>query len=367
MRMGEFMITSRAQLHNLMEKTIDRNLRSMEERGEYSDYAVKTNIIEANCGIEDIPTSFSKYSIELKPTKDKFLYVMIAKEKGKKFILYLDSFFKRYWKLYSIEESVTINRFIDHFSNTLLKIDSLWMPHQMLDSFEKEYINTGFSIKFKQEVLKEEELSENDISQLTMRLWSKGSRPAQKIVDLLQENDYPVTKTSTRLLHVKNDEVKFLDEVYYDGKVTISKGTDIEEHIRFVNSIIDAYKEKMTRIEDNRMYLESSDGGFKSSGHPFELKFSKDQNIETLSEKIVNSTRPFRLWGVVHDHDDDFLRIAGVDTHSGDKFDMDLMPGYARVYLPKKACGNVIFRLYTNVQHSLDPGVIIYDQHGPLF
>ncbi|RLG30561.1 hypothetical protein DRO03_03940, partial [Methanosarcinales archaeon] len=76
---------------------------------------------------------------------------------------------------------------------------------------------------------------------------------------------------------------------------------------------------------------------------------------------------PFRLWGVIHDRDDEFLRIAGVDTHTGDKFNMDLMPDYARVYLPKNACGNVIFRLYTNIQHSLDPGVAIYDEHGKLF
>lgn len=362
------MIRSRAQLHTLMEKVIDRNLRSMDERGEYSDYAVKTNIIEANCKVEEVPTTFSNYKLELKPTEDKFLYIMLVKVKnGKKFVLYLDSFFKRFWKLYSIEESLTINRFINHFANYLLRIDSLWIPHQMLDRFEKNYISTGFSIKFKQEVLNEEELSEDDIYQLTMRLWSKGSSRQRRIVDLLQENDYPVTKTSTRLLHIKDDELKFLDEVYYNGKVTISKGTDIEEHIRFVNNIVDAYSEKMRRIENNRMCLEPSEGGFKSSGHPFEVKFSKSHNIRTLSEKIINSTRPFRLWGITHDCNDDFFRIAGVDTHTGDKFDMDLMPRYARVYLPKNACGNLIFRLYTNIQHSLDPGVTISDQQGEIF
>lgn len=362
------MITSRAQLHNLMEKTIDKNLRSMEEMGEYSDYAVKTNIIESNCEIKDIKTSFSHYRLELRPTQDKFLYVMIVtKMDGKKFILYLDSFFKRFWKLYSIEESQTINEFINHFTHNLMMLDSLWMPHQMLDRFEQDYISTGFSIKFKQEVLREEELSEDDISQLTMRLWSKRGGPAQEITDLLRGHGYPVTKTSTRLLNAVNDEIRFLDEVYYDGRVTISKGTDIEEHIRFTNSIIDAYAEKMERVESSRMYLESSEGGFKSSGHPFELKFSRDQNIETLSEKIFNSTRPFRLWGMVHEHDGNFLRIVGVDTHTGHKFDVDLMPRYARVYLPKNACGNVIFRLYTNIQHSLDPGVTICDQHGTVF
>ena len=351
-----------------MEKTIDRNLRSMDERGEYTDYAVKTNIIEANCEVSEVPSHFSDYNIELKSTEDKFLYVIVVKKKrGRKFILYLDSFFKRFWKLYSIEESHTINRFIDHFSNNLLRIDSLWMPHQMLNNLEQDYINTGFSIKFKQEVLKEEELTEDDISRLTLRLWSKGSRPPQKIVELLKDNDYPVTKTSTRLLHMRDEELKFLDEVFYDGKVTISKGTDIEEHIHFVNSIIDAYTEKMARVENNRMCLEPSQEGFKSSGHPFEMKFSKNQDMKTLSEKIVNSTKPFRLWGVVHDCDDDFLRIAGVDTHTGDKFDMDLMPEYARVYLPENACGNMIFRLYTNIQHSLDPGVTICDQNGRIF
>lgn len=361
------MISSRAELHKLMEKTINVNLQSMEERGEYAEYAVKTNIIESNCSIKDIPLSFSDYTIELKPTQDKFLYVMIVKKGTEKIILYLDTFFKRFWKLYNIEESLTINRFIEQFTNNLLKVDSLWMPHQMLNNLEKGYINIGFSIKFKQEILKDEELSENDISQLTMRLWSKGSMPTKGLITLLEENNYPTTKTSTRLLNKTDDEIKFLDEVFYDGKVTVSKGTDIEEHIHFVDNIIDLYSEKMTRIEDNRMYLDSSLGGFKNHGYPFEIKFSKSQSIEKVSEKLINSTSPFRLWGFIHDKYDDFLRIAGVDTHTGDKFNMDLMPDYARVYLPKDACGNVIFRLYTNIQHSLDPGVVINDEHGSIF
>lgn len=75
-----------------MEKTIDRNLRSMDERGEYTDYAVKTNIIEANCEVSEVPSHFSDYNIELKSTEDKFLYVIVMKKKrGRKFILYLDS------------------------------------------------------------------------------------------------------------------------------------------------------------------------------------------------------------------------------------------------------------------------------------
>ncbi|MBU7024157.1 MAG: hypothetical protein HXS40_08305 [Theionarchaea archaeon] len=361
------MITSRAQLHNLLEKTIDRNSRSMSERGEYADYAVKTNIIEANCRVEEIPVSFSGYGIELKPTKDKFLHVMAVKGKGKGFSLYLDSFFPRFWKLYSIEESLIITRFIGRFIHSLLKIDSLWMPHQMLTAFEDKYTSIGFSIKFKQEVLSEEELSEEDIFQLTMRLWSKGSRPSREIIHLLHEHGYPVTKTSTRLLHVEENEMKFVDEVYYDGKVTINRGTDIEEHIRFVNSVIDTYQEKLTRIEENRMDVHVVREGLKSSGHPFELRFSRNQDTRTLAEKLVNSTNPFRLWGMVHDQDDDFSRITGVDTHTGDRFDMDLMPDCMRVYLRENACGNMIFRLYTNIQHSLDPGVTISDQNGFIF
>ena len=361
------MISSRSKLHELMEKTINSNLQSMEERGEYAEYAVKTNIIESNCALGDMPLSFSDYRIELKPTEDKFLYVMIVKKGKETIILYLDTFFKRFWKLYNIEESKAVNRFIDQFTNNLLKIDSLWMPHQMLGNLENGYTNIGFSIRFKQEVLKEEELSRDDISQLTMRLWSKGSEVTKGLITLLEEHNYPTTKTSTRLLNVKDGEIKFLDEVFYDGKVTVSKGTDIEEHVHFVDDIIDAYSEKMTRVEEKRMYLESSMGGFKNHGYPFELKFSKSQSIEKVALKLINSTRPFRLWGVIHDRDDEFLRIAGVDTHTGDKFNMDLMPDYARVYLPKNACGNVIFRLYTNIQHSLDPGVMIHDEHGKLF
>jgi hypothetical protein len=339
----------------------------MEEQGEFSDYAVKTNIIESNCQVDEIPEVFSDYMIQLKPTQDKFLHIMLIRpKKGRSFIVYLDSFFQRYWKLYNMEDSIIVDRFIDRFTHALVKIDSLWMPHQMLDNFEKNYVSAGFSIKFKQEILQENEFLENEITQLTMRLWSRGN-PAQRIVTILKENNLPITKTSTRLLHIVNDDVKFLDEVHFDGKVTISKGTDIEEHIHFVNNIIEEYSDKMERIEKNRLYLERFEGGFKSSGHPFEVLFSDSFDLEILSEKIINSTNPFRMWGVIYDNDDDFVRIAGVDLHTGDKFTMDVSSTYMRIYLPKYACGNVIFRLYTNIQQSLDPGVKIRDQFGRIF
>jgi hypothetical protein len=361
------MIKSRSELHNQMERTMNANLRSLDENGEYTDYNVKTNIIESNCKISDIPSKFDGYTLEIMPTTDKFLYIILAKNANKeKFTLYLDAFFDRYWKLYNMEKSETISKFMDKFTN-LLAIDSLWMPHQMLTDIEKKLDNIGFSIKFRQEVFGEDELGDDEVSQLTMRLWSKGSKPSKELFELLHKNNFPAIKTSTRLINRKDGETKFLDEVFFDGRITVNKGTDIEEHIHFVDEIIDDYSAKMNQIEEQRISLEEVSGGFKINGSPLELKFSKRHNIEKLAEKLINSTKPFRLWGVIHDHTNDFLRISGVDTHTGDNFNLDLMPEYARLYLPKKSCGNLVFRLYTNVQHSLDPGVIICDEHGSIF
>lgn len=361
------MIKSRSELHSQMEHTMNANLRSLEDNGEYADYNVKTNIIESNCKVDSIPSKFDGYSLDIVPTNDKFLYVMLVKKgDGEKFVLYLDTFFSRYWKLYNMEKSETISKFMDKFTN-LLSIDSLWMPHQMLTDIEKKLENVGFSIKFKQEVFGEEDLGDDEISQLTMRLWSKGSKPSKELFELLRNNNFPAIKTSTRLLNRKDCEIRFLDEVFFDGKITVNKGTDIEEHIHFVDEIIDDYSAKMNQIEEKRMSLKEMVDGFKINGSPFELKFSKKHNLEKLSEKMINSTKPFRLWGVTHDRTNDFLRISGVDTHTGDSFSLDLMPEYARLYLPEKACGNVVFRLYTNIQHYLDPEVIICDEHGSIF
>ena len=362
------MIQSRSELHELMGKTINSNLQSLNERGEYAEYAVKTNIIEANCKIDEIPRKFSNYEIEeIKTTHDKFLYVLIVRYKDERLTLYVDTIQGRFWKVYSIEESIALKNFIEQFTNTLLNIDSLWMPHQMIDNIESNYTNVGFSIKFKQEVLTEEQLSEDEISQLTMRLWSNGSKPALELVKILNEKNYPVTKTSTRLLNKQGDEVRFLDEVFYDGKITVSKGMGIEDHIQLVDNIIGIYREKMDMIEEDQMSLELTKGGLKANGYPFEIKFSRAQNVNILAERLISPIKPFRTWGLIHNAEDEFLRIAGVDTHTGDKFDLDIMPDYARLYLPKGACGNLIFRLYTNIQHSLDPGVKISDEHGLVF
>jgi len=63
----------------------------------------------------------------------------------------------------------------------------------MLGNLENGYTNIGFSIRFKQEVLKEEELSKDDISQLTMRLWSKGSEVTKGLITLFFYNYYATT------------------------------------------------------------------------------------------------------------------------------------------------------------------------------
>ncbi|MBC2696362.1 MAG: hypothetical protein HF982_14020 [Desulfobacteraceae bacterium] len=342
------MIKSRGELHKQMERTIDANLRSLEEHGEYSEYNVKTNIIESNCSIDEIPLTFDGYHIEIKPTDDKFLFGLVVRNNSQRFVLYIDTFFGRFWKLYNMENSETINKFMDKFTNLLL-LDSLWMPHQMLDNIESKLVNVGFSIKFKQEIFDEDELGEDDISRLTMRLWSRGTKPSKNLFKLLQENNYPSTKTSTRVLNIDDHNVKFLDEVFFDGKITVG------------------YSTKMKEIENNRMSFTKSACGQVVGGSPFEIKFSKNYDIQHLAEKIINSTHPFKLWGVIHDQTDDFLRIAGVDVHTGDKFSMDLMQKYGRLYLPENACGNMVFRLYTNIQHYLDPGVMIFDEHGSVF
>ena len=52
---------------------------------------------------------------------------MIVKKGKETSILYLDTFFKRFRKLYNIEESTAVKRFIDQLSNNLQKIDgSVW-------------------------------------------------------------------------------------------------------------------------------------------------------------------------------------------------------------------------------------------------
>lgn len=366
-------IASRKDLHQLLERKIDSNEKEMEEQGELADYNPKINIIESNCNVGDIVRPFSNYKIDVRPMQhDKFLYTLAVfntrHTDETPIFLYLDTMYKRFWKLYNVESSEIINRFIDQFTHNFLHIDTLWMPHQMINRIEKGYINTGFSLKFKQDVLEEEMLSEDDLSQFTMRLWSKGSRPSENLIRLLKSKGYPVTKTSTRLKYLKNGELKFQDEVFYDGSITINNNADIEENIHFVNTIIDRYSESMNKVENERMGFDFSKGYLKNTGSPFELEFSKEHDIRVIANRIINPVKPFRIWGVIHDDDrDDFLRIACVDTHTGDKFDIDIMPRYARVYLPAKACGNVIFRLYTNIQQSLDAGVKLYDQSGEVF
>ncbi len=381
MELNQKQVKDRKEMFSFFDSVLsnEQYLETDEEVGK--KLYIKTQIIESNADLAMLnELKVDDYSFQLKPTDDKFLFNLIinSHRSTKPTIMYLDSIHKRYWKIYSLEKSIESAAFFKTLTRNSINLDSLWMPHQMLQEIGKKEnaISKGFSIKFSQRVaLSDDEFSINDsdskdfihdFENFTIRLWTRKNKPSEKLMKLLENENMPTTTTSTRL-QIGSRENYVKDEIYYDGRFTIQKGNDFKEHNILVDDVIQNYQDKMEIIEAQRIQMELKAEAFKMKGHPFELKFSNKIPIKKFVDKVFSSTNPFRVWGSEYDEQSDFLRIAAVDCHTGDMFNMDLMDKYARVYLRNKACGNLIFRLYTNIQHYFDPKVTIRGENGQIF
>ncbi len=78
--------------------------------------------------------------------------------------------------------------------------------------------------------------------------------------------------------------------------------------------------------------------------------------MNKLLDKLLSSTKPFRLWGLKRQINKDYYKAVCVDLHTANKLTMEASPEWIRIYLPYGACGNTVLRLLTNIQQYYDSG-----------
>jgi hypothetical protein len=117
------------------------------------------------------------------------------------------------------------------------------------------------------------------------------------------------------------------------------------------------YRELLEAIEENhRISSEDSNYGGKSKGTPLMIKFSNEvPDVGEFVDHMISATDPLRLWGSVTELKPDYYRVKGVDMHNGDRYSMEVSPGWIRLYLHDDACGNTALRIFTNLQQYYDP------------
>ena len=346
-----------------LRKVLENSLVLPEEEERLVDKKPKTFIIESNMGGNLNFNKESPIQTNIIDTEDTTLKKLKLITKDNKILeFYLDISDKRFWLLHSLEEaslsSRVVHKLVD-FNPSLL--DFPWFSSTALEeigSFGKE---TGFNLKFENEFLENgDEDYEENLKQISMRFW--GGRSNDILKDLKENNKLSKGIALSSLdLKYKEETGYVKEKINYNGKFVAIKGNSIDSHFNLINKIKKKYSNFLSKIEDEyRMNYEKTNLGFKINGSYTLIEFKREiEDLKLFADILTSCSKPFRLWGVWDFLDEDYIKIKGIDLHTMHKVNIELTKNWMRIFLPIESCGNVIARIFTNLQRHFDSNITL--------
>ncbi|WP_124216879.1 hypothetical protein [Candidatus Mancarchaeum acidiphilum] len=321
-----------------------------------NDKKIKTYIIESNNPKpEDV---IWPENINLIPTKDRNLKLIKTKISNNQGISYLDCSDPRFWYLHTNIDSNNTKKIINDLVNhNKSKLDFCWYSSNFLEKKVGFGKSEGFNIKFRNEFLtKKEKNEENSVKEFSMLLFGGG---AKEVLDSLRQKGNPLISnvTLTQIKQTFNSDSGFVKEsIGYKGSFTLNKGDSIINHFNTLDSVKNKYFNIINRLENEyRIKFSGNESGIKIDGMYSLIEFNKEiEDLNLFIDRIFSTKKPFRLWGIPQYLEKDFVRVLAVDLHTFDKFTLEITPNYMRIFLSENSCGNVIVRLFTNLQLFFD-------------
>jgi len=326
----------------------------LEEDKEKIDIKPKSFIIESNIKVED---ALNNGEWTIKRTKDTDLLILRYRGKIEFFLDILD---KRFWIFHSLSPSNTVSEILKSLvMKNNSKLDFIWLSSTILEKIVTLGKQTAFGLKFDNKFIKDEE---KEIEHVSMRFWGG---PAKEIINDLKNNPrikQAVTLSNIGLKYSPTENLFIKENISFIGKFTVIKGIAIEPHFNLINRVKDLYSDLINKIEENyRISYVKNDNKISFKGDFLLIEFSKPlQDIEMFIETITSCRFPFRIWGIWDKLEKDYIKANCVDLHSGNKIYLELTPQWMRIYLEKNACGNIVARLFTNLQQFFDSQIKLY-------
>ena len=322
-------------------------------------YLIESNRPDVNKAVKESIES----PIEVRETRDDGLYAVKVEINNETRVFYLDKLDNRFWTIHTAEKSKISDKFTDKIiSPRLSGLDFPWLSNNFLENITRtEGIEFNrFSLSYEDEFVKKEE--DPDVGKLSMQLWGQ---TAGNVLQALRSRDELENSTSLSSVGIRrefNGEI-LLDDVKYQGKFT-GRGDTFDGHLYQLREVKDDYKDILTNIEDKLcLQYNKKSTGVSLDGIPITIKLSKSiDDVEKFTEVLFSSKKPFRLWSVANKISDDYYSCSAVDMHTGDKLDVEVSDKMIRIYLPKGSCGNVVMRLFTNIQQHYDSNCTIWGE-----
>jgi len=356
-------IRNRRELTEYLENVMCRSYEELKEIGklEYEQNLLKTYMIEANLKtikeLEKIPQK--GFEITIQETQDKYIYILKVHKGDEKGVFFVDTINPRFWLFHSINSSVLTDFFIKKLVGiTLNYLDHPWFPTQFMEEIGREGIFRGFSLKYENEF--DGEGDDIAVNSLSMRLWGT---TAPKILKILRQDDalnFSIALSGIGIKYFIGRGDFVIDDISFWAKFT-ARGTSIDGHFNIISKIQRKYERLVKLIESNRLIYFQNGEGYAIEGQPITIVLKKTiEQLDKFLSELFSSKKPFRLWGIKHFLEKDFVRVNAIDLHTGGKLYFEITPDWIRVYLPKDSCGNTILRLFTNIQHYYDSQAKLY-------
>lgn len=320
---------------------------------------LKTYLVENNSELhQEVCTENLQINIDQTGLDDIKILTLTDRKKPERHLqFYLDKTDARFPVFHTFELAKNTNPMMTHMINSSeMNLDNAWLSTGLLRSISNEFGNIGYGYDVRHKDYFRQEADDTGPIKPDgyFRMSVYGSR-ADKILRLLLKDEDVSGLISCSKVRVGRGTkgAGIVDDLYYNGRFNVVEGDSIEDHIILVNMVKERYAALIRRIEDCRIYYNKATRTLE--GRPLGFWFNrKVDDWEHFLAQMFNSKEPFGTWGIENKIDDGYYKILAVDVHTGHPFDMEIADGFFRVYLPENSYGNLIVRLFVNLQRFFD-------------
>lgn len=361
-------ITSRRELkESLQQRMVDSYENVKEEQELESDQTyLKSYLIEADR--DEFTSDLVDRNIRVFNTDEEGFTVLKLHNSNGSGYYYLDKLDERFWSIHTLEKSNDSDSFVERLVfPRFTQLDFPWLSSGFLRRIGESPRNTfkSFSLSFKNKFENIEE-DATDVSKLSMRLWGNSAKRVLGTLSQDQDLSKSTTLSNVGIRRSFDDGRVLIEDIKHNAKFT-ARGDAVDGHFHQLMEVKNDYKEVLSLIEDEYSIARGKNTtGGTVEGSPVIITFNQEiPDMEAFFNVLLSSSEPFRLWGVKNEVDSDYYRVSGVDMHTGHELDLEVCPTWMRIYLPEGSCGNVILRLFTNIQHYFDSRAELEgEEHG---
>ncbi len=321
---------------------------------------LKTFLIESNTELlqefhtEDLQVKIDQTGLD----HVKILTLADQKKSNDSVQFYLDKTDERFLVFHTFDLANQVKPMIKRLINSqTVEFDNAWLSTDSLKNISSKSGNKdhGFSVNHTDYFQHEQTEDDEPITPATFSRMDISGKQSEKILQLL-EHDAEIKQImgyDRITIGRGTSTLGVIDDLDYSGRFRVVKGKSVDDHISLVNMVKDDYSQQVQEIEKFRIYGDSNTKSVE--GKPFDFVFErKVDDWNFFLTRIFNAKDPFRIWGITSKIGEGFYRVLGVDAHTGHPLDIEVMDNLFRIYLPEGSCGNVITRLFVNLQRFFD-------------